>query len=104
MGRRAEDGQMGRRAARDAVRHVLCGDPSGDEALKEALAAIGYTENAPVLRTGHQVWDAATSPASGKSASAVFVPVVLAVDTRQLSSMSCMDQSLFKAFHTELCE
>ena len=89
---------MDRRAARDAVRHVLCGDPSGDEMLKAALAAIGHTEDAPVLHPGHPIWDTATS--NGKNASAVFVPV----DTRQLSSISCVDEPLLKAFHTALCE
>ena len=89
---------MDTRAARDAVRQVLCGDPSGDEMLKAALPAIGYTEDAPVLHTGHPIWDAATS--NGKNASGVFVPV----DTRQHSSSSSMDRPLFKAFHIELCE
>ena len=76
--------------------------PSGDEMLKAAIAAIGYREDAPVLRTGHPVWDAATS--NGKNASAIFVPV----DTREHSSISCMDQPLLKDFHsqihTALCE
>ena len=38
-----------------------------------ALQAIGYTDNAPVLRYGHPVWDEGTI--KGRSPSAVFVPV-----------------------------
>ena len=64
-----------------------------------ALQAIGYTDNAPVLRAGHPVWDDTTI--RGRNSSAVFVPV----DTRSLqSSISDLTNPLFKAFHEALCE
>ena len=53
--------QTDRKDARDAVRHVLGGDPSRDDMLKAVLVAIGYMEDVPVLRNEHPVWDAATS-------------------------------------------
>ena len=59
------------------MRHVLCGDPTQDKQLAAALAALNYTESAPVLRPGHPVWDSADREFTGSHGTqgVAFVPI-----------------------------
>ena len=91
--------QTDREKARDVMRKVLCGNPTGDKMLTAALSAIGYTEPAPILRAGHPVWDTATE--NGRIASVTFV----AENTKGAQScISDLAVPLHKSFHQALCE
>ena len=91
--------QSDREVARDVMRNVVSGDPTNDKKLKAALSAIGYTDEAPILRAGHPVWDTATN--NGRIASVTFV----AENTKGAQScISDMSVPLHKNFHQALCE
>ena len=83
------------------MRTVMFGDPTQNRMLQAALTAIGYTEEYPVLRPGHPLWDAANSDFAGIEPGVAFVPV------NTTSPKSCLaDLSLARnnKFHTAICE
>jgi len=85
------------------VRHVLCGDPTQDKQLAAALAALNYTESAPVLRPGHPVWDSADREFTGSHGTqgVAFVPIDT---TSPRSVMGNLSLPICKEFHEALCE
>ena len=83
------------------MRHVLCGDPTQDKQLAAALAALNYTESAPVLRPGHPVWDSADRDITGSAQGVPFVPIDT---TSPRSVMGNLSLPICKEFHEALCE
>ena len=83
------------------MRHVLCGDPTQDKQLAAALAALNYTESAPVLRPGHPVWDSADRDITGNAQGVAFVPTDT---TSPRSVMGNLSLPICKEFHEALCE
>ena len=83
------------------MRHVLCGDPTLDKQLAAALAALNYTESAPVLRPGHPVWDSADRDITASAQGVAFVP---ADTTSPRSIMGNLSIPICKEFHVALCE
>ena len=69
--------------------------------LKAALMAIGYTEEYPVLRSGHPLWDAANSDFAGIEPGVAFVPLNT---TSPKSCLADLSLAMSKEFHTAICE
>ncbi len=83
------------------MRNVLFGDPTKDRMLKAALMAIGYTEEYPVLQSGHPIWDAANSDFAGIKPAVAFVP---RNTTSPKSCLADLSLAMNKEFHTAICE
>ena len=71
-----------------------------DAKLQAALLAVGHTENYPVVRPRHPIWESANRDMTGTAPGVLFV----LIDTH--SPKSCMGDlslSLYKEFHEAVC-